>query len=377
MRGMGYDFSMATSPTTAPHADRLTALDAFRGLTIAFMVLVNNAGDGSNVYPPLQHAEWDGWTPTDMVFPSFVWIAGVALTLSMAKRLAAGASKSALLLQALRRAFVIYVLGIIVYAAPHFDPSTQRLLGVLQRIAICYFVAAAIYLHTKLRGQILWILGLLGGYWLLMVFVPVPGFGPGRLDVEGNLAHYVDRIVLGAHNYHNTKTWDPEGIVSTLPAIATALLGVVCGQMLKMSRPLVERIPRMAALGVVLIVAGEICNIWLPINKKLWTSSFTLFMAGMDFVLLLAFLWIVDVKGHKRAVQPLVMVGLNSITVYMLSELLDEALGFSGLHERIYESVFVPIASPMNASLLWALAYTGLMVLAAWVMKVKGWVIRA
>ncbi len=362
-------------PSSAPHADRLTALDAFRGLTIAFMVLVNNAG-GHESYAPLKHAEWNGWTPTDMVFPSFVWIAGVALTLSLSKRLAAGATKSALLLQVLRRAVIIFVLGLIVYAAPRFDPSTQRILGVLQRIAICYFAAAAIYLHTKLRGQVLWIVGLLATYWLLMVFVPVPGFGAGRLDEAGNFAHYIDSIVLGAHNYRHTKTWDPEGVVSTLPAIASALLGVVCGQMLKSAKALVDRLPNMVLLGGALIILAEICNIWMPINKKLWTPSFTLLMAGMDFVLLSVFLWVVDVLGHKRAVQPLVMIGLNPITIYMLSELLDEALGFSGWHDRIYDSVFAPNASPENASLLWALAYTGLMFLAAWVMKRRGWVVR-
>jgi predicted acyltransferase len=247
---------------------------------------------------------------------------------------------------------------------------------VLQRIAICYLAAAAIYLTTKLRGQILWIIGLLGGYWLLMAFAPVPGFGSGRLDVEGNFAHYIDRIVLGAHNYRHTKTWDPEGIVSTIPAIATALLGVVCGHILRTATPLVKKLPRMVALGAALVVAAEICNIWLPINKKLWTSSFVLLMAGMDFILLSAFLWIVDVRGHKRAVAPLVMIGLNPIAIYMISELLDEFLGYTGLHEAIYDAVFVPLASPINASLLWALAYTGLMFLAAWIMKRRGWVVK-
>jgi predicted acyltransferase len=213
-------------------------------------------------------------------------------------------------------------------------------------------------------------------YWLLMAFVPVPGFGAGRLDVEGNFAHYIDRIVLGAHNYHNTKTWDPEGIVSTLPAIATALFGVVCGDLLKMKATLGARVTRMLMAGALLIVAGEICNIWLPINKKLWTSSFSLFMAGLDFVLLGVLLWIVDGLGHKRAVKPLVMMGLNPITIYMISEWLDEALGISGLHHRIYQSVFAPLASPINASLLWALAYTGLMFLVAWVMYRRGWIVR-
>jgi predicted acyltransferase len=361
---------------TSAAPSRLVALDAFRGLTIAFMVLVNDAGDGRHTYWPLDHAQWNGWTPTDVVFPSFVWIVGVALTLSLARRLAAGATRGMLMRQALRRAFVIYVLGLIVYAAPAFDLSTQRLLGVLQRIAICYLAAALIYLTTKLRGQIIWLVGLLTTYWLLMAFAPVTGYGSGHLDVERNFAHYVDRIVLGAHNYHSTKTWDPEGIVSTLPAIATALFGVLCGQLLKLEKSLQEKVVRMVLLGAALVGAGYVCNIWLPINKKLWTTSFTLFMAGLDFILLSAFLWLVDIRGHRRIVKPLVIMGLNPITIYMLSELLSEVLDISGLHEAIYKAVFVPIASPYNASLLWALAYTGLMYLAAWGMYRKGWIVR-
>lgn len=356
-------------------SSRLVALDAFRGLTIAFMVLVNDGGDSHN-YWPLEHAEWNGWTPTDVVFPSFVWIVGVAITLSLSKRLAAGASRQSLMWQALRRALIIFALGLIVYAAPSFNLGTQRILGVLQRIAICYFAAALIYLTTSLRGQIAWLLGLLAAYWLLMTLVPVPGFGAGHLDVERNFAHYVDSIVLGAHNYRHTKTWDPEGIVSTMPAIATALFGILCGHLLKLDKTLQDKVLRMLFLGAALMTAGYICNIWMPINKKLWTPSFALFMAGLDFALLAAFLWIVDIRGHRGLVKPLVIIGLNPITIYMLSELLSEALDISGLHEKIFHAVFTPIASPYNASLLWALAYTGLMYLAAWGMYKKGWIVR-
>lgn len=340
------------------------------------MVLVNDAGDGRHTYAPLQHAEWNGWTPTDVVFPSFVWIVGVAITLALARRLAAGVTRAALVRQALRRSLILYALGIAVYAAPAFDPTTQRLLGVLQRLAICFLAASLIYLSTGLRGQLIWLVGLLASYWLLMAFAPVPGFGTGRLDVEGNFAHYIDRIVLGQHNYRSTKTWDPEGIISTLPAIATALFGVVCGHLLKLDRSLRDRVLRMLALGVALIAAGYICNIWLPINKKLWTTSFCLFMAGLDFVLLAFFIWVVDIRGYQRMVKPLVIMGLNPITIYMLSELLSEALDFHGLHHTIYRTVFTPLASPYNASLLWALTYTGLMYLAAWGMYKKGWVVR-
>lgn len=351
---------------------RLVSLDAFRGATIALMVLVNDPGDGRHSYGPLKHSEWNGWTITDVVFPSFLWIVGVAITLSLGKRLAEGVPKAKLLLQAARRALVIYVLGLIVYFWPP-DLSTQRLLGVLQRIAICYLIAAAIYLYCRLRGQLMWLIGLLLAYWMLMTLVPVPGFGAGRLDVEGNLAHYVDRIVLGAHNYHSTRTWDPEGIVSALPAIATALLGVMAGHLIRIQRPLAERVTWMFVAGNALIALGMVCDIWLPINKKLWTTSFSLFMGGLDFVLLAMFIWLVDHLGYQRYVRPFVIMGMNSIAVYMASELGDTLLGETGWHHAIYKAVFVPLASPANASLLYAISYVLLMYAIAYFLYRKKW----
>jgi predicted acyltransferase len=358
--------------TEAFPSKRLVSLDAFRGATIALMVLVNDPGDGKHSYGPLQHSQWNGWTITDVVFPSFLWIVGVAITLSLGARLAAGVPKAKLLLQAARRAAVIYALGLVVYAWP-LNLSTQRLLGVLQRIAICYLIAAAIYLYCELRGQLLWLAGLLVVYWLLMTVVPVPGYGPGRLDVEGNLAHYVDRIVLGAHNYHSTKTWDPEGIVSTLPAIATALFGVMAGRLIRAQRLLAERVVWMFVVGFALMVLGMICDGWLPINKKLWTTSFSLFMGGLDFVLLAVFIWLVDHLGHQRYARPLVIMGMNSIAVYMASELGDVLLGQTGWHGAIYRTVFAPLASPANASLLYALTYVLLMYAIAYGMYRRKW----
>jgi len=371
------------SPTGA--TGRLTSLDAFRGATMALMILVNNPGDGRHSYWPLKHAVWDGWTPTDVVFPSFVWIVGVALTLSLGRRLARGDSKMALFCAAARRAAILFVLGMLVYAYPAFDLSTQRILGVLQRIAICYLAATAIYLTTGLRGRIVWIVSLLAVYWLLMAFAPVPGYGHGHLDVEQNFAHYVDRMVLGSHNYLGTRTWDPEGIVSTLPAIATCLLGVVAGGMVGLPRSFTERSLRLTVTGVLLLAAGLICNTWLPINKKLWTDSFTLFMAGLDFILFAGLLWLVDgTGGAKRAVKPLVVIGMNSIVVYLASEFLDEGLswihwtgpgGQVVLRHWLYGG-FTRIASPFNASLLYAIAYVLTMYLLAWILYRRGWFVR-
>lgn len=359
------------SPST--QTQRLIALDAFRGATIALMVLVNDPGDGRHTYAPLQHADWNGWTITDTVFPSFLWIVGVAITLALSSRLARGVSRGKLMGQVVRRAAILYALGLLVYAYPHFNLGTQRLLGVLQRIAICYLIAAFIYLWTGIRAQVAIIAGLLVGYWLLMTLAPVPGYGAGHLDVQGNFAHYIDRIVLGNHNYHSTKTWDPEGIVSTLPAIATALFGIMAGHIIRLKRALSERTAWLFVAGNALLAAGLICDNWLPINKKLWTSSFSLFMAGLDFILLAIFIWLIDHLGYQRYVKPFFIMGMNAITVYMISELLDETLWALDWHEPIYRTVFAPLASPMNASLLWALSYTLLMYLIAYVMYKRKW----
>ena len=361
---------------TASRASRLVSLDAFRGLTIAFMVLVNTPGDGEHVYAPLRHATWHGWTPTDVVFPSFMWIAGLAMTLSFGRRLASGAMRSDLMRQTFRRSLILYALGLLVYAYPAFDLPTLRLMGVLQRIAICTCAAAAIWLTTGVRGRIAWLFALLAVYWALMAFVPVPGYGAGRLDVEGNFAHYVDRIVLGRHNYESTGTWDPEGIVSTLPAIATVLLGTLAGDVMAASRSMGHRLRSLLAIGVVLIAAGLICDVWLPINKKLWTSSFALFMAGLDFVLFAGFAWAVDVRGWQRPVRPFVVLGMNAIAVYMVSELLETQLRVMRLREALYVRVFAPLASPLNASLLYALAYTLLMFAVAWMLYRRQWFLR-
>ena len=248
---------MTPEPTPS---DRLVSLDAFRGITIALMILVNTPGDGEASYWPLKHAAWHGWTPTDVVFPSFLWIAGLALTIAFERRLAAGATRGRVFLQTARRAVILYAIGLFLCGFPLIDLATLRWMGVLQRIAICTLVGSAIWLTTSVRGRIGWIVGLLATYWALMMLVPVPGYGAGRLDVEGNLAHYVDRMVLGAHNWAETKTWDPEGCVSTLPAIATFLFGTLAGTWLRGSGPLSTRLAGLAAAGAGLVALGLVCH---------------------------------------------------------------------------------------------------------------------
>lgn len=225
----------------------------------------------------------------------------------------------------------------------------------------------------------------MAGYWLMMAFAPVPGYGAGRLDVEGNFAHYVDRIVLGSHNYLPTKTWDPEGVVSTLPAIATCLLGLLAGHIAGLRRSLGERCLRLAGLGAILLAAGLVINTWLPINKKLWTDSFALFMGGLDCVLFAGFLWVVDGLGQRRAVRPLVILGRNAIVIYLASEFLDEALSWvhwTAAGERValrgwlYDHLFASLAPPYNASLLYAIAYVLVLYGLAWALHRRGWFVR-
>ena len=261
-----------------------------------------------------------------------------------------------------------------VYAFPHFNPTTQRILGVLQRIAICYLAASAIYLWCGVRGQIAWLAGLLAAYWLVMTLAPVPGFDRGRLDVEGNFAHYVDRLVLGTHNYAHTHDWDPEGIVSTLPAIATALFGLLAGRVLQLQRSLTERTTWMFMTGAMLVAAAWALSFWMPINKKLWTDTFCLFMAGLDFTACAVFVWVIDGLGWKRPFQPAVILGTNAIAIYLASEFGAELI--EGVQQRIYRTVFVPLASPANASLLYSLAFTAVMYLIAYVMYRRRWFIR-
>jgi predicted acyltransferase len=361
---------------------RLLSLDVFRGLIIAFMVIVNTAGTGKAVYPPLRHARWDGWTPTDVVFPSFVWIVGVAISLSLGRKLEAGADRRQLFLTALRRAAILFALGLLVYLYPKFDFSTFRILGVLQRIAICYLATVGIFLITGIRGQIAAAAACLIGFALLMFYAPVPGYGAGYLDVERNFAHYIDRIVLGAHNYGNTKTWDPEGVVSTLPAIGTCLIGLLAGHLLAWRRELSVRTTWMLIIGNVLIAVAFIWDASLPINKSLWTSSFVLLMAGLDFVMFGAILWLIDGVGYRRGLAPLVILGKNAIAVYMTSELVDitlHAIPFGGTSLRVwlYETWFAPLASPMNASLLYAITYMLSMLGVAYFLHRRGWFLRA
>lgn len=402
-----------------PSPARLMSLDVFRGATIAAMILVNNPGNWSAIYKPLDHAAWHGWTFTDLIFPFFLWIVGVAIPLSTARRLEQGQSRRQLLLHALRRAIIIFALGFFLNSFSHLiDGSlfrdgfsawlhhyatTVRVPGVLQRIGICYFIATLIFLGAGIRGQLFWTAGLLASYWLLMIVGPLLGCGTGGLGEQGNFCEYVDNLVLngetiGTHVWSGGKTWDPEGIFSTVPAIATTLFGILTGHLLRSRQMPETKTAWLFVAGNLLLFAGVVMHIWLPINKKLWTSSYAVFMAGMAMNCFAVCYWLVDVQGWRKWARPFAVYGMNAITVFMLAGLLGRislsvkltnAAGEKiALKTCLYNHLCAPfaspdtapffafLASPRNASLMWALIYVVGLYLVAYLMYRRKWFLK-
>jgi len=352
-------------------SDRLVSLDVFRGATIAAMILVNNPGDGYTSYMPLRHSEWNGWTFTDIVFPFFLFIVGVALAFSFRSRMQRGETRGKLVAHTLWRGFLLFALGMFLNGFPnHYQFGTWRVYGVLQRIAICYVISAFLELWLGWKGQAATIVVCLAGYWILMRYIPVPGFGiPGRdiplLDPDRNLVAWLDRKLLLGHLYEGTR--DPEGLLSNIPAIGTCLLGLLTGKWLRSARTSAVKVAGMVAVGIAAFLCGELLGTWFPINKKLWTSSYVLLTAGLAILALAFCYWVLDVKRWRgRWTMPFLVFGMNSIAAYALSELapgiLDRFTLHSGnsrvlLREFIYQHWIVPYASPANASLSYALAY--------------------
>jgi len=354
----------------------LVSLDAFRGATIAAMILVNNPGDGNTTFAPLLHAAWHGWTFTDLVFPFFLWMVGIAMTFSYARRVEEGAGKGKLLLHTLRRAALIFLLGLLLNGFPKYDLATLRIPGVLQRIAICYLIGSCIFLYTKWRGQLAAIIGLCTVYWMLMTLVPVPGYGPGVLQPIGNFGQWIDEMLLSGHMYSRTKVWDPEGLVSTLPAIANVLFGALFGTLLrKPELSPAEKTSWILVSGAILAFLGTFLNLFMPINKQLWTPSFAVFTSGLAALSFGCFYWLIDVQGYQRGTRWLTIYGMNAIAVYALSGILARLINLSGWRPGIY-SVFTAAAPPHIASLLFALMMVGVLYLVAWTMHRRGWFLR-
>ena len=391
------DAPTAPPPPAARPAsrERLLSLDVFRGLTVAGMLLVNDPGTWAHIYPPLEHAKWHGWTPTDLVFPFFLFIAGITTSLSLSARRARGDDEGAIVRQILRRGALIFLLGLFVNWFPGFtwtaipgnpDPTVLdrivdrlyhvRLLGVLQRIALAYTAAALITSRTTLRQQVVVLAGLLVGYWVVMTALPVPDhglLGAAVLDQpERTMAAWVDRLLLdwgplGNHIWASSRTWDPEGVLSTVPAIATAMLGVMAGRWIGQPRPIYERLAGLFAVGALGMVLGLVWDWTFPINKSLWTSSYVVFTAGMAAVALATVMWVVDVHRVVRWTTPFVAFGVNPTLAFVGSGVLARIIysivkvDFRGervpLQQAIYETGFASWLAPLNASLAFALGY--------------------
>ena len=355
-------------PVAAPPS-RLLSLDVFRGITVAGMLLVNNPGSWSHVYDPLEHARWHGWTPTDLIFPFFLFIVGVAMTFSFAVQQRNGALRGETLRKVAKRSAVLVLLGLVLAAFPFYDLdlATLRIPGVLQRIGAAFLLASATVLFTGPRAQAAVAALLLLGYWAAMKLVPVPGYGAGSLEPDANLAAYVDRAVLGtAHLWKSSKTWDPEGLLSTLPAVATVLLGTFAGRWLRSERSPEQKTVGMLAGGAAGVLLGLAWGTVFPINKNLWTSSYVVFTAGMALLVLAACYWLVDVKGRRRWAFPFVLFGVNAIAAFFLSGIMARLLtlakwngpaGSVTLKGWIHEHAFASWLSPLDASLAFALCF--------------------
>jgi predicted acyltransferase len=351
-------------PSTQPApTGRLLSLDVFRGLTVMGMTVVNNPGDWGHIYPPLEHAEWNGCTPTDLVFPFFLFIVGVSIAYALASAKRTDAPLGPIIARVARRAAILFGLGVLTSLYPHFDFGSVRIMGVLQRIALVYFGCSCLYLVTGWRTQLALLVGVLISYAALMQLVPVPGFGPANLEPTTNLGAWVDRTILSEqHLWAQSRTWDPEGLLGTLPALGTGLLGMLAGQWLRWpSATPLSKPAGLAVAGVVAAALGLVWNIWFPINKALWTSSYVLLAGGLALLVLATLYWVCDVRGYRSWAKPAVAFGVNAIAVFFFSAILSRTFSLVqlpgpagspvGFKEWLYEWGIKPFfADPRNAS---------------------------
>jgi predicted acyltransferase len=397
---------------------RLLSLDAFRGITIAAMIIVNDPGSWDAIYAPLKHAEWHGWTPTDLIFPFFLFIVGVSISLSLRNRLASGDVGRSVYFRIIRRAVLLFAIGVFLNALPLYDLtkhqwidlSTLRIMGVLQRIAICYLIASFIFIFTDWRKQVIISIGLLIIYWELMTWVEIPECLRTSVDLKPcNLAAYIDRLILGTnHMWQESKVFDPEGLLSTIPAIVSTLAGVLTGSWL--SEPPAseggqlgdasgrsekwpagnaadsDKVIGLLIVGILLSILGLVWNNWLPINKNLWTGSYVVFTTGAALLFLGVCYWLIDIRGYREWAKPFIIFGVNAIALYIGSSIMDAYLGaviVSGdkqdpvsLQSWIFENWFLPWAEPINASLAYAIAFTLVWLILMWLLYRKQIFIR-
>lgn len=360
---------MAEMLTKSP---RLLSLDVFRGITIAAMILVNDPGDWGHIYAPLEHSVWDGCTPTDLIFPFFLFMVGVSIVYAMESKKASGVNQSKIILTALRRMVILLLITWLsqMILRWNFNLSELRLPGVLPRIALVYFICTLLYLKTSQRTRDWIFAGALVTYFILMTFVPVPGVGYANLNPETNLGAWIDRTLLTpGHLWSSSRTWDPEGLLGTLPAIGTGLFGIRVGSWLKRKdRDDSVKVSWMFSYGFIAVIIALIWDLFFPINKALWTSSFVLYTGGLATIGLAICFWLIDVQGHKRFTYPFVVFGTNAIAAYVLSGFIPHYFNLIKIGDKsVYQLLFVPYFSPVNASLGGALLIVLILWLVMWV----------
>ncbi len=360
---------------TEPSA-RIVSLDALRGITIAGMLIVNNQGDWAHLYAPVRHAPWHGLSPADLVFPFFLFIVGVSVAVAYSAGPVTAIARAGLFRKIVMRTLVLMALGLALNLPPDGNFAAMRIPGVLQRIAVCYFIAATSFVYAGRNTRYALFAGLLALYWALVELVPVPGHGAGALDAEGNLCRFIDASVFGAHTYAHSPAagFDPEGLLSTLPAAATALAGVFAGERLARDRRDAAGISVMAAA---LVVAGLLMSVWMPVNKQLWTPSYAVLTAGIALFSLTACLWLVDIRGLRRWAVPFIALGTNSLAVFFASSLVaritvfvtvPDGGGHIPLKLFIHRTLFASWLSPEAASLAYSLMVLAFWTAAAWVL---------
>ena len=369
---------------------RLLSLDVARGITIAFMIMVNNNG-GSGSWGFMNHADWNGLTPTDLVFPTFVFVMGISVVFAVEARLARGATRAQIVRHTVQRAVILCLLGIVVNSFPFFEVEHMRFYGVLQRIAVCYVAVSLLYLWKPRAWPIAAALVIaLAGYWVLLRWVPVPGAGmPGRdvpfMDVRQNLVSWLDRQLFPYHLYrdapdHNLR--DPEGLLSDLPAIGTALMGMLTGLWLRTRRTIPAKARGLAGAAAVSLALGYSWALWFPLNKNLWTSSYVLVAGGFSLTLVALTFWAVEQKAWRTGWTWIWLVfGSNAIAAYMFSELLTSVLlnvhvtsggARADVITFVLQHVFARIPDAGWAALAYSVSFTAVCFVPVWLLYRRG-----
>ncbi|MBD1384647.1 DUF5009 domain-containing protein [Mucilaginibacter rigui] len=379
--------ALISTPANTAATNRLLSLDFFRGFTVAAMILVNNPGDWGHIYWPLEHSKWNGCTPTDLVFPFFLFMVGVSIVYALQSKKENTSGHTALLLVILRRTVILFALGVFLPLLSNFEFAHLRIPGVLQRIAVVYGLTAVIFLKTSAKTQAYLLVAFLIIYYVLMTIVPVPGFGPANLEPATNLGAWLDRTVFTEnHLWQSSKTWDPEGLLGTIPALSTCFIGVLTGNWLKKGNlKSSHNLFAIIATGVGMILVALAWDVVFPINKSLWTSTFVLFTAGLAIIFLSLSYWFIDRKGYSKFVTPFIAFGRNAITAYILGGYIPMFIAMipltsnghkTNLWSYTYTSFFTPNFSPENASLLAAIVTVILAFIPIWFMYKKNIIVK-